>query len=282
MAFHLHAPSSPLRPERQLRWHPARCLLRWRSPPQGNFAEANFAGLHWVEAYLGVSGCSCRRPQFVAGRLCSQEPYKEQVTRQRGPPGDGGTRPFSKGAYGVERYISWLFHCSFFFVLSLSCQFPRLARTVPEGILGNLLRGCLSRFGHVLGIGPVTIHMTYSAAEFIAQKARNGAEVSLSSKRRRRRGKAYNARMEIRVKLPDDLAEHRNPGQEALEALVVEGYRAGALSHYQASQLLGLSRIAFDGFLKERGIHEHAYSVDDLKEDEETLRQLESKDASRR
>lgn len=55
-----------------------------------------------------------------------------------------------------------------------------------------------------------------------------------------------------------------------------------ALSHYQASQLLGLSRIAFDGFLKERGIHEHAYSVNDLKEDEETLRQLESKDRSRR
>lgn len=93
---------------------------------------------------------------------------------------------------------------------------------------------------------------------------------------------AYNARMEIRVKLPDDLAEHRNPGREALEALVVEGYRSGAFSHYQASQLLGLSRIAFDGFLKERGIQEHAYSVVDLKEDEETLRQLESKDPSRR
>lgn len=88
--------------------------------------------------------------------------------------------------------------------------------------------------------------------------------------------------MEIKIKLPDDLAEHRNPGREALEALVVEGYRSGAFSHYQASQLLGLSRIAFDGFLKERGVHEHAYSLDDLREDEETLRQLESKDASRR
>ena len=88
--------------------------------------------------------------------------------------------------------------------------------------------------------------------------------------------------MEITVKLPDDLAEHRNPGREALEALVVEGYRAGALSHYQASQLLGLSRLAFDGFLKERNIYEHAYSADDLKQDEETMRQLESKDFSRR
>ena len=88
--------------------------------------------------------------------------------------------------------------------------------------------------------------------------------------------------MEITVKLPDDLAEHRNPGREALEALVVEGYRAGALSHYQASQLLGLSRLAFDGFLKERNIYEHAYNADDLKQDEETLRQLDSRDSSRR
>jgi predicted HTH domain antitoxin len=83
--------------------------------------------------------------------------------------------------------------------------------------------------------------------------------------------------MEITVKLPDDLAQHQNPGQEALEALVIEGYRSGALSHYQASQLLGLSRFQFDGFLKQRNIFEHAYTSADLDEDEETLRQLQSK-----
>lgn len=88
--------------------------------------------------------------------------------------------------------------------------------------------------------------------------------------------------MEITVKLPDDLAEHSKAGREALEALVVEGYRSGAFSHYQASQLLGLSRLAFEGFLKEQNIYEHAYSADDLKQDEETLRQLESKSSSRR
>lgn len=88
--------------------------------------------------------------------------------------------------------------------------------------------------------------------------------------------------MEITVKLPDDLAEHKNPGREALEALVVEGYRSGALSHYQASQLLGLSRFAFDGFLKERNIYEHAYSTEDLKQDEETFGKLEGKGSSRR
>ena len=80
--------------------------------------------------------------------------------------------------------------------------------------------------------------------------------------------------MEITVKLPDDLAQHPDPGREALEALVIEGYRSGALSHYQASQLLGISRFGFDGFLKERDISEHAYDVQDLEQDRETLRKL--------
>lgn len=30
--------------------------------------------------------------------------------------------------------------------------------------------------------------------------------------------------------------------------------------------------VSFEGFLKERKIYEHAYSADDLKQDEETLR----------
>lgn len=95
-------------------------------------------------------------------------------------------------------------------------------------------------------------------------------------------GKAYNFYMEITVKLPDDLAEHKNAGREALEALVIEGYRSGAFSHYQASQLLGFSRLAFDGFLKEHNVQEHAYNEEDLRQDEETLRQLESKGLLRR
>ncbi len=82
--------------------------------------------------------------------------------------------------------------------------------------------------------------------------------------------------MEITVKLPDDLAQHPDPGREALEALVIEGYRSGALSHYQASQLLGISRFEFDGFLKERNVYEHAYDIQDLDRDQETLRKLQS------
>jgi predicted HTH domain antitoxin len=83
--------------------------------------------------------------------------------------------------------------------------------------------------------------------------------------------------MEITVQLPDDLAQHPNPGRDALESLAIEGYRTGALSHFQASQILGLSRFEFDAFLKKRYIYEHAYDAGDLAQDRETLRQLQAK-----
>ena len=58
---------------------------------------------------------------------------------------------------------------------------------------------------------------------------------------------------------------------------MIEGYRSGALSHYQASQMLGISRIQFDGFLKERDIYDHSYDVEDLEQDREAIRQLQTK-----
>ena len=82
--------------------------------------------------------------------------------------------------------------------------------------------------------------------------------------------------MQITVQLPDDLTEHPDPGREALEAVAVEGYRAGTLSHSQAARLLGLPRFEFDGFLKERHIYDHAYDVVDFEDDRETLRHLRS------
>ncbi len=85
--------------------------------------------------------------------------------------------------------------------------------------------------------------------------------------------------MKITVELPDDVAKHQDPGREALEALAIEGYRSGALTHYQASQLLGLSRFEFDRFLKDRNIYDHAYDVADLERDMETHRKLEAKGA---
>jgi predicted HTH domain antitoxin len=88
--------------------------------------------------------------------------------------------------------------------------------------------------------------------------------------------------MKITVELPDDVAKHADPGRAALEALAIEGYRAGALTHYQAGQLLGLSRFQFDRFLKDRNIYEHAYDVEDLDRDLATLRSFEAKSATPR
>jgi predicted HTH domain antitoxin len=58
------------------------------------------------------------------------------------------------------------------------------------------------------------------------------------------------------------------------EALAVEGYRCGALTHYQASQLLGLSRFEFEDFLTARNIFDHAYAIEDLESDLATLDKL--------
>ena len=82
--------------------------------------------------------------------------------------------------------------------------------------------------------------------------------------------------MQITVQLPDDLAQRPNPGRDALESLAIEGYRTGALSHYQAGRLLGLDRFEFDGFLKERQIFDHTSDVEDFEADCRTLRELEA------
>ena len=82
--------------------------------------------------------------------------------------------------------------------------------------------------------------------------------------------------MKITVELPGDIAQRPDPGQQALEALAVEGYRSGALTPSEASQLLQLSRFEFDALLKRRNVDAHAYDVEDLEQDLETLERLEA------
>jgi len=82
--------------------------------------------------------------------------------------------------------------------------------------------------------------------------------------------------MKITVELPGDIAQRPDSGRQALEALAIEGYRSGALTQYEASQLLQLSRLEFDALVKRRNIDEHAYDVEDLEQDLETLERLEA------
>ena len=88
--------------------------------------------------------------------------------------------------------------------------------------------------------------------------------------------------MKITVELPDDVANRPDPGRQALEALAIEGYRSSALTHYEASQLLQLSRFEFDALLKRSNVDDHAYDVEDLEQDLETLDRLEASGLLRR
>ena len=86
--------------------------------------------------------------------------------------------------------------------------------------------------------------------------------------------------MQITVQLPDDLAEHENPGREALEALVAEGYRNGALNKKQVRSMLGLETgYEVDGFLKRWQIDRGAYGIDEYEQDLQTLKTLRDSEA---
>ncbi|MGC1297327.1 MAG: UPF0175 family protein, partial [Alloacidobacterium sp.] len=69
----------------------------------------------------------------------------------------------------------------------------------------------------------------------------------------------------------------QDPARAALEAVAIEGYRSSTLSPYQTRRLLGFeTRYELDGFLKAHNVWEHAYSLEDLEQDRQTLQQLES------
>jgi len=56
------------------------------------------------------------------------------------------------------------------------------------------------------------------------------------------------------LRIPDDVAERLAPAggdvsRLALEALALEGYRGHALTLYQVSELLGLTRVETEDFL---------------------------------
>jgi predicted HTH domain antitoxin len=88
--------------------------------------------------------------------------------------------------------------------------------------------------------------------------------------------------MQVTVEIPDDMAKRlsqagQDPARATLEAVAIEGYRSGALSAYQTRRLLGFeTRYELDGFLKAHNVWEHAYSLEDLEQDRQTLQQLES------
>ncbi len=57
--------------------------------------------------------------------------------------------------------------------------------------------------------------------------------------------------MEVILRIPDNVAERLAGGvsRRALEALAREGYREQALTLYQVSEMLGLSRVKIEDFV---------------------------------
>jgi len=77
--------------------------------------------------------------------------------------------------------------------------------------------------------------------------------------------------MNVMVPIPDELAERLTAqggdiGRRALEALVLEEFRAGRTSKAELRKLLGLeSRYEMDGFLKAHGVYED-FSAEEIHE----------------
>ena len=88
--------------------------------------------------------------------------------------------------------------------------------------------------------------------------------------------------MHVTVEIPDDMAQRltpfgQDPARTTLEAVAIEGYRSGALTAQQTRRLLGFeTHYELDGFLKEHKVWEHAYSLEDLAKDRETLQRLDA------
>ena len=85
--------------------------------------------------------------------------------------------------------------------------------------------------------------------------------------------------MNLIVRIPDELATRLGASgadleRQALEALVLEQFRAGRLNKDELAQVLGLDGLdQIDGFLKAHDVFEPA-TVEDINRDVATLAQL--------
>jgi predicted HTH domain antitoxin len=76
--------------------------------------------------------------------------------------------------------------------------------------------------------------------------------------------------MTLNVQIPADV-EQRLRSQtndldaEAKEAMLVEFYRQGKLSHYELAEALGLARYETDGLLERHNVTEDSPSLDEVR-----------------
>jgi hypothetical protein len=77
----------------------------------------------------------------------------------------------------------------------------------------------------------------------------------------------------MRSRRPKRVGSYGSPGRDALEALVVAGYRARELTQFDAGRMLGLSRIATEDFLA-RHVDLYCYSAKELEAEADLLHRL--------
>ena len=85
--------------------------------------------------------------------------------------------------------------------------------------------------------------------------------------------------MNLILRIPDELASRLGEAgadleRQALEALIIEAYRAERISFDDVGEALGLHSLNdIDGFLKAHGVYEE-YTIDEINREVETLAKL--------
>jgi len=80
----------------------------------------------------------------------------------------------------------------------------------------------------------------------------------------------------IQIQLPGDIEQQlrRELGdlnRVAKEALLLQAFREGKLTHYDLAQALGLDRFQTNAFLRRHNVFEGSLTLEDLEEDRKTL-----------
>ena len=81
--------------------------------------------------------------------------------------------------------------------------------------------------------------------------------------------------MTVTLEIPEELAERLGPraARMSREALGLEAHRQGLWTEADLGRFLGLTRVALDQFLKDRGV-ELPYGWEDLEREREVHRKL--------
>jgi predicted HTH domain antitoxin len=85
--------------------------------------------------------------------------------------------------------------------------------------------------------------------------------------------------MAVTIQFPVDVeqrlrAETPDLDAQAKEAVALDLFRKGKISHFELSQLLGFDRVQTDAYLKQHNVFEGSLTMEDLNEQAKTLERV--------